>query len=204
MTRGRLAGRLSALALLVAILPPGLSLASPAEVSVSDNSFSPKSERVLVGERVVWSRASGSSNAHNVREDGKLFRNGDPTTGPIDFGVVFSAGRFRYRCEVHGGGGMEGVIEVPVKLLPDPQGSAFTARWAKSRTETGQIFDAQYRIGTSGTWKSWLSNTRELMAIFGAKDKPVGVERKTTYQIRARSGRGTTNSLWSPPVSFTP
>lgn len=173
---------------------------------MSDDAFTPGSVRILVGETVVWSRASGSTNAHNVREDGKLFRNGEPTTGPIDFGVVFSSGTFRYRCEVHGtaNGGMDGFIRVPVKVQPPPDGLNFTVRWAKPHTETGQLYDVQYRVGTSGNWQTWRSNTRDFFAVFGAEGKPISVKNNTTYQLRARSGRGSTNSLWSPPVPFTP
>ncbi|MGH2724685.1 MAG: cupredoxin domain-containing protein [Actinomycetota bacterium] len=174
------------------------------EVSVQDNLFDPHDVSGKVGDSVHWSRTL-VGNPHNVQEDGQLFRSGAPSPGPIDFTVKFSAGKFHYFCEVHGSqaGGMDGLVKVKPKILAKPPGLPFTVRWASTSTETGSVFDVQYKVGT-GKWKNWKKNVSGFKAVFGKNGKPVTVKKGKKYSLRARSQEGDIESLWSPKASFKP
>lgn len=177
----------------------------PQDVVYSDNAFAPTSLAVRVTTEVDWRRAPGSLNQHNVREDHGVFRSGAPSNQPFQMVRVFSAGTFRYYCEVHGSitGGMRGQIRVPVSISSTPSGAPFTVRWAAYGTTTGTRWDVQYRIG-DGSWRSWKSTTSAFSAVFGAKDSPKRVRSGTTYGIRARSRNGNAASDWSPPKTYRP
>lgn len=190
---------LSAMALL-----PLTAQAATTEVTVGDRFFNPDKVDVLVGAAVHWS-SDGTNDPHNVREDSKIFRSGAATRSPISYKRVFSAGTFHYFCEKHGfkGGGMDGLVRVPVKVMADPQGLVFTVRWATAGSNTGTAYDVQYRVG-SGSWKTWKNDTNGAAGAFGKADDPVAVESGEAYSFRARSLKGDAASRWSPVATFTP
>jgi plastocyanin len=202
-----------ALGLVVALVGVALALAVPAPAGVAsktvllgDDFFDPRRVTVAVGGAVTWDRPASTDDRHNVREDGRIFRSGDPTADDaFSYTVVFSAGTFHYYCEVHGGpsGGMAGVVRVPVTLLAAPSGLPFTVRWATAATRTGDRFDVQFRVG-SGPWRAWRQGTSSFQAVFGKDGRPVRVKGGATYTFRARSLSGSARSRWSPPRSFTP
>jgi Tol biopolymer transport system component len=175
----------------------------PLPVFVADNAFQPDIVRAGVGGQIRWERAEGAVNSHNIREDGQIFRSGDPTTDPIDFQRIFSAGTFHYYCEFHGAAVMDGQVKIPVAIRAGPGGLPFTVRWASPATETGSLFDVMFRVG-SGSWRTWKTNTSLGEAVFGANGRPVRLVDGRRYSFRARSQEGDAQSLWSPVRSFVP
>ncbi len=161
------------------IAPTGVAAV---EVAVDDNLYSPSLVSVAARGTVHWSRVRGSRNTHNLRENGGLFRSGNPTSGAINFTVRFSAGTYRYQCEIHGPD-MAGLVRVPVAVSASPVGLPFTVIWAGAGTTTGSRFDVQYRID-SGPWRTWKSTTAR-SAIFGSQNLPVRVVKgKNTASAR--------------------
>jgi plastocyanin len=86
-------------------------------VELTNNTFSPLSVTIQVGESVSWRRVNGF---HNVHADDNSFRlggaNGAPSSSWITVSHAFTqVGTVRYYCEVHGapnGGGMAGIVIV--------------------------------------------------------------------------------------------
>lgn len=209
MSRTRVLGPalvVAAVSALVAGLPSGPGRVAYPTVAVRDDFFEPRRVTARVGGSVTWDRPATTQHRHNVREDGRIFRSGDPTqSDAFSYTVVFSAGTFHYFCEVHGGptGGMDGLVRVPVTLLAEPSGLPFTVRWATASGQTGDRFDVQFRVG-SREWRTWRAGTASLQGVFGKNGKPVRVRDGVTYWFRARSLSGTARSRWSPPRSFVP
>ena len=191
---------LVAVALTTVLALPGLSRAATTEVAVDDDFFSPGVATIALGDSVHWSRAGGSNGNHNVAEVSGIFRSGDPTTGAIDLTVVFSAGSFRYWCEIHSPD-MDGTIAVPVKIRSAPSGLPFTVAWASLSTTSGSKWDIQYKVG-NGLWRNWKTDTTSFKGVFGKRNVPVRVVAGRTYRFRARSQSGTATSLWAPVRSF--
>lgn len=193
----------------LALLVPAPGYAGTAEVEIGDHFFAPDAVRGSVGGSVRWVRAPASNGVHNVREDGRLFRSGPPTSGPIDYTAVFSSGTFHFFCETHGGPlgsgytGMDGFVRVPVSISRRPAGLPFTVRWASGASETGNAYDVQFRIG-SGDWRTWKKDTTNNKGVFGKDARPVRVRAGTRYSFRARSQDGPNASGWSPPASLRP
>jgi hypothetical protein len=185
------------------VLPPasvgGLLLDPVTLVTISDDAFTPAATKVKLAGTVEWVRAVGSVNSHNVAEVGGIFRSGDPTADPIFYDRTFSAGTFRYECEIHAG--MAGAVKVKPRTSAKPRGTPFTLTWATAKTDTGTRFAVQYRVGKSA-WRTWKKSTTAFKAVFGASGKPVTVKAGTIYGFRVRSGEGTTWSRWSPIVTF--
>lgn len=198
MAARRSAGRIGVLAcsVVAAALYPGAANGAPAEVEVGDDFFRLASVSVSVDETVTWQKATSGS--HSVHQLVNLFDSGSPTSAAFQFQRVFSAGTFKYVCEVHSF--MDGTVKVPVTVLPDGGIDGFPLiRWASASSNTGNRFDVQYKVG-SGKWKTWLTDRRTKQAIFG-DDDPVELKVGTTYRFRARSQKGTNAtrvSNWSP------
>jgi hypothetical protein len=182
----------------------------PTPITINDDFFAPdRATRDFEnGPSFHWSRQLGAVDQHNVRQDDKLFRSGNPTTGPIEFSVDASAGSFHYYCEIHGSpnGGMDGVIKVR-PLLTEPftvnEFDTFGVEWADGSTTTGSLFDVRYRIGSS-KWKIWKNDTSKTHATFGNNNKPAKVVPGKTYKVEARSEKANTDkrSGWSPALSY--
>ena len=176
--------------------------AAPLRVVVRDDRFDDRVVGRAVGTQVRWATADGAENIHNVREDSFLFDSGDPEAPPWSYTRTFSAGTFHYYCDTHGrpGGGMDGLVKVPVKILDGPDGRPFTVQWATAGSNTGGRFNVQFRIGT-GNWKAWKKGTTANKAVFGSGGRPVTVEQHKTYKFRAKSRNGIGASRWSPVKS---
>jgi len=202
--------RLSMLTLAIVI---AMLMSVPAEagiggVTVSDNDFTPATLSGTLGGNVVWDWAPSVYNTHNVRQNKRLFRSGDPTSNPNTIFIrTPSAGNYPYYCEIHGSAVMNGVIRISPIVGQAPSGLPFTVVWASSGTNTGNAFDVQYRVG-SGDWTTWKTDTTAFSDIFGDGDDPVVVQSGVTYRIRARSQKSVTAtgkvSKYSPAVAFTP
>ena len=185
------------------LLAPGSVGAATKGVKVEDDRFAPRRVAVRVGDVVHWTRAGDSFNPHNVHQSASLFRSGAVTPGRINFRARFSSGTFPYLCQLHASVGMRGVVRVPAAIGRAPAGLNFSVRWANGRTNTGNRFDVQYRIG-SGKWRGWRTNTRSVSGVFGKGGRPVRVVNGKRYSIRARSQKKRGESGWSPVKSFRP
>lgn len=202
--RGSVA-RVALMTVVLAVLVPGPAAAGTMNVEIVDSEFRPDIIGNRVGDTVRWFNDGTTLFNHNVREDGELFRSGEPTSGLIDFPVVFSAGTFHYYCEIHGNesGGMDGLVRIPVRISAAPDGLKFTVRWATEASETGNVYDVQFRVG-SGDWRSWKRDTSRNKGVFGENGNPVRVRDGVLYRFRARSQEGSAVSRWSPVRSFRP
>lgn len=187
------------LATLVCFSPGPLGAATKG-VKVTDNSYKPSAVGLRVGDSVRWTAAADSFNTHNVRAERQLFYSG-PLQANIDFQTRFSAGAFRYYCELHVASGMRGIVKVPVTVSAAPQGLPFTVRWAGGKTKTGGKYDIQFRIGTKW-WRTWKTNATTGSGVFGKGRKPVAVVNGKKYSFRGRSQNKKGASRWSPPRSF--
>ena len=188
------------LAVLVCLAPAPLGAATKG-VKVADNFFNRKNVGVRVGDSVRWTAAATSFENHNVREDRKLFYSG-VVQANIDFQTRFSAGTFRYYCELHvSTDGMRGIVNVPVTLSLAPQGLPFTVRWATGKSKTGGKYDVEFRVGTK-RWRTWKTNAITGSGVFGKGKKPVAVVNGKKYSFRARSQSKKGASRWSPTRSF--
>jgi plastocyanin len=188
----------------LAVLASGSVGAATRQVVIEDNSFTPRSVRLGVGDLVRWTRSGGAFGSHNVRAAKKpLFYSGPATTNPnFSFSRRFSAGQFLYWCEVHTTI-MRGVVRVPAVIRRAPKGLNFGAQWATGRTNTGGRFDIQFRVG-SGRWRPWRTNTKSVKGVFGKGGRPVRVVDNKRYSIRARSQAKGRESDWSPVKSIRP
>lgn len=193
----------------VMLLPLDARAAVTRSVTIVDDAFSRSTITANAIDAVRWTRRDDAVGAHNVRQDGRIFRSGSPTEdAAFSYVVRFSAGTYHYYCEVHGepAGGMAGYVRVVPVVSSSPDGLPFTLRWASSTTRTGTRFDVQYRIGSSTTWKVWRSNSTSVSGVFGANRSPVGVRDGTTYRFRVRSrklvGETWRISGYSPVKSF--
>ena len=184
---------------LVCLAPAPLGAATKG-IKVGDNFFKPASVNVRVGDSVRWVATPASFEVHNVREESKLFYSGSLRSN-IDFKARFSAGKFRYFCELHVSSGMRGVVNVPATVTAAPQGLPFTVRWATGKTKTGGKYDVQFRIGTK-RWRTWKTNATTGSGVFGKGRKPVAVVNGKKYSFKARSQNKKGASHWSPPRSF--
>ena len=189
------------LVLLVAVLSAALfpvSHAASIAVTARDNAFEPDRVRARIGQEVVWTNAASAQEAHNVREDHKIFYSGTAFDIDLSFSRVFSAGTFHYFCERHGfrRGGMDGTVKVPVKLSAAPSGPNFTVAWATGASNTGSKYTVHYRVG-SGAWKTWKAGTSARSATFK------GAVSGKRYTFRAKSLKGDAASKWSPLASIT-
>jgi hypothetical protein len=187
---------------------PAAAGAAPRQISVGDDFFSPKKpppRSFQGGSSFHWSRGGGSNGRHNVRQDDRLFRSGNPLTGPINFSIDASAGSYHYYCELHGSssGGMSGVVRVRPRAVPDSVGEVLV-QWADSNTNTGSRFDVRYRVDR-GRWKTWRNDTSRFQGKFGRNDHPVNYRpNRHTYKIEVRSERGQVSkrSDWSPALTL--
>jgi plastocyanin len=204
--------------LLMVIVVGALAYASVAsaaatQIKVNDSFYAPDNPPVrnlLSGASFTWTRATGSTLQHNVRQDFGIFSSGSVTTGPINFSIRASAGTYHYYCTAHGtpSGGMDGVVRVRPIFLSSPEGAPFTVKWALpvttpgTGTNTGNQFDVRYRVGTSATWKIWKNDVSARSGVFGQNGQPVQVLLGRTYQFQARSQKVPTQpSGWSPTLT---
>jgi plastocyanin len=92
-------------------LAPGARAVDQA-VNVEDNRFTFARVAVKPGETVTWTTSGGGT--HNVAfEDGLLVYPSPPRQGPWSTMRTFvDPGTYRYFCQIHGGLGMTGVVDV--------------------------------------------------------------------------------------------
>lgn len=158
---------------------------------------------------VNWTRGVDGDARHSITQDDGLFRL-PPTKADIDYRVFFSAGTFRYFCEIHGspGRGMDGLVRVAPTTDTEPLGPNFDVIWAfDERRETGDIFDVRFRRQGTSKWKLWLRNTRLHKDEFGLDGQPQPAVTGRTYEFQVRSkdeDDPRDRSGWSPVLTVTP
>ena len=195
------------LAIFLALLVTAPAWAGVTTVNLGDNFFDPDNALLAApGEQVTWEWPN-NSNLHNVRQDKKLFYSGSATSNSnASFTRTFSAGSFHYYCEVHGNA-MDGLVRVKPSTEAAPPSDSFTVTWATSGSNTGNVFDVQYKVGT-GDWTTWKTDTSQVSDVFGDGGDPVNVQAGTKYSFRARSQKSddanSKVSGYSPKKSFTP
>lgn len=116
---------------------------TPVVIEVRNNSFSPASVTINVGDTVIWRRIEGF---HNVRADDDSFRLGEPDGSPSSSWTEVShtfteIGTVPYYCEVHGSpGGINMAGEVIVQAAPPTTTptSTGTATATSTATTTGE------------------------------------------------------------------
>jgi hypothetical protein len=198
---------ISAAAVVLAL--PAVAGAAPRKIDVGDDFFSPKNppaRNFENGPSFRWSRGVGSTGDHNIRQDDRLFRSGNLTTGPINFAINASAGSYHYYCELHGSrqGGMAGRVKVRPIAETDHAVGEVEVVWADANTDTGSRFDVRYRVDQR-KWKTWKNDTPSFHAAFGHNDNPVDYRpNRHTYKIEVRSERRRVkkHSDWSPPLTL--
>jgi plastocyanin len=198
---------ISATAVVLAL--PATAGAAPREIDIGDNFFSPRkppARNFANGPSFRWSNGGGTGNRHNVRQDDRLFRSGDPTRHPINFAINASAGSYHYYCERHGSpqGGMAGRVKVRPIAETDHAPGEVEVVWADSNTDTGSRFDIRYRVGQR-RWKIWKNDTPKFHAAFGHNDNPVNYRpNRHTNKIKERSERRRVkkHSDWSPALTL--
>ncbi|MEA2273491.1 MAG: hypothetical protein QOI98_2199 [Solirubrobacteraceae bacterium] len=125
----------------------------------SNNTFTPKTVTIDVGETVSWHNNGGD---HNVVFDdagqGQRYRNGDPSVGPWNASHKFStAGTFQYYCEVHRSSGMVGTVVVnggagtttPTQTTPTAGPALVSVRVAK--VQHGMSVRGRMNVGYDGS-----------------------------------------------------
>ena len=198
---------ISAAAVVLAL--PAAAGAAPRKIDVGDNFFSPKNppaRNFENGPSFRWSRTGRSTGDHNIRQDDRLFRSGNLTTGPINFAINASAGSYHYYCELHGSrqGGMAGLVKVRPIAETDHAVGEVEVVWADANTDTGSRFDVRYRVDQR-QWKTWKNDTSKFQAAFGLNDNPVNYRpNRHTYKIKVRSERRRVkkHSDWSQALTL--
>jgi len=213
MSGGRVIGAVAIAAVAAVVLSAPAWGGGVEEISVTDagdDSFQPKLVERAVGDAsIVWKWDPANEDDHNVIQDKRLFRSGDPVPVDEDFTLDPSAGTFGYYCVVHGDddSGMRGKLRIAPSLgAIRRQGpiDSFEVRWATDNLDSGDRFDVHYRVGDR-RWKSWRRNSGKIEGEFGANDKPLNVKPNRIYSFRARSKDSDNpkrRSGWSPVVSI--
>jgi hypothetical protein len=230
--------RAARIGVLVATLGILGALPSPANAGIGfitveamdENEFAPRKESytLLASPNFVWQWGDSGDDGvalrkHNVRQDDRLFRSGDPSKSPVEectsigssqgcYELSASAGTYRYYCENHGGPGgqgMSGKIKVAPALLGDITADSIGISWG-TRFDgspvhtTGDQFDVRFRVN-DGSWRHWKTNTAKRKGVFGKNDNPVDVKVGRTYDFKARSEKSSNPSRrsgWSPKLSY--
>jgi plastocyanin len=202
---------LGVLAALLAVPTFASAGGGPQPVVFKDNQFVPaiSPETTAPQSTINWNREAGSVGSHNIRQDDKLFRSGNPSASFSSYSRRPSAGTFHYYCENHGSptSGMQGKLRVtPVvgRGFPD---STFKVLWASADTNTGSAFDVRFRV-PGGEWRNWRNDTTKFSGHFGRNDRPVAVVPGAEYDFQVRSEKASNpakRSNWSPPYEiFSP
>jgi plastocyanin len=196
---------ISAAAALLAL--PAAAGGAPRAIDVGDDFFSPQrppARELQPGASFTWASGSGTFNRHNVRQDDKLFRSGNPTRS-LDFSIRASAGTFHYYCELHRSNGMTGVVKVRPTIIPTSAPGQAVVRWASENTNTGSRFDVRYRVDDR-RWKTWKNDTAKIQGSFGRNDKPVNYTSRHIYSVKVRSERRQVSkrSGFSPAIRIVP
>jgi plastocyanin len=143
--------KLFLLLLFIAGLIPQIATAETHIITVSDNSFSPASLTIQVGDTIEWRNAAGG-NPHNVTSDDGTSFSSD-TNNAFNFPVTFnSAGSFPYTCTLHPGQ-MNGTITVVESTNGDFLFNAgLNGSWWGGLARSGEGGQIEVSDGGNGTF----------------------------------------------------
>jgi hypothetical protein len=160
----------------------------PTDITVADDFFSPDREAQILESSTSWNWDDSVLDEHNVRQDDKLFYSGEETSDPnASFTTKLASGTYRYHCEVHGNGVMDGVVTVePLVGPPASDLESFRMTWGDPLVAKPSRYDVKYRVD-NGRWKDWIKDKTAVSREFGKNDKPVDVDTGKLYAFRART-----------------
>jgi plastocyanin len=191
MRTSRVLGVLAALvlSLLASPIAPASTAAADANVTVANMAFGPSRVTVGVGDTVTWTFQDAT--AHTVTSDDGFFDT-PPTSGGASRTIRFrSAGTFPYHCSIHSM--MVGRVSVPVSATGSAE-DGWKLRWLAGEPKN-RAYDVQVRRKGSSSWMSLRKSTTTGSARF---DPGNG-----TWQVRARTHKGSATSGWSPAVTLS-
>jgi plastocyanin len=172
---------------------PGHSVsaeAGSAAVAVANMAFGPSRVTVGVGDTVTWTFQDATT--HTATSDDGFFDTG-PSSGGVSRTVRFrSAGTYPYHCSIHSM--MVGRVSVPVSATGSVE-DGWKVRWLAGENPKNRAYDVQVRRKGASTWTSLRKSTTTGSARFDPG--------KGTWQVRARTHKGTATSGWSPAVTLS-
>ena len=165
-----------------AVLPPPKITLILATIDGGCGASSPGAVELSQG--VTWSNQSGATRRIEQKQGFWSFTVSD---GGSHLTATNASGTYKVRCD---DGAYFDTVEVSI-TKGKTTGNSFTLTWASSAAAGSWRYDVQYRIGSSGTFKTWKSATSLRSATFN------GVNGKT-YDFRARAIRNGQKVGWSP------
>lgn len=154
-------------------------------VTVQNMTFGPAAVTVRVGETVTWTFQDALS--HSATSDNGFFNTGLASSGQQRSVRFRSAGIFRYHCISHPH--MTGKVKVPVRATGS-RADGWKIVWLVGDNPRNRTYDVQVRrVGTTA-WKSFRSRTAKASGRFDPG--------RGTWQVRARTWKGSAKSAWSP------
>lgn len=197
----RLVRRAAPLGVLLVLALQSSALAVTANVSMTDNVFTPTTASINTGDSVKWT--NNGSNVHTSTGDAPLSLWDSGTVGVGGtFTFAFTAGgKYKYHCTFHQSLGMIGTVSVKIKATPPsgPAGTIFTITVASINAPAGFVYDIQKK-NPGGVFQNWMLNVTNKSVTFNSTGQPTG-----TYQFRSRlhkTSNGATSS-YSAAKSIT-
>ena len=161
-----------------------------AKVTVANMSFGPSRVTVAVGETVTWTFQDATS--HTATSDNGFFNTGAASGGASRTVRFRSAGTFPYHCMFHPH--MVGRVGVPVSASGSAE-DGWKLRWLAGDNPGNRAYDVQVRRKGATTW----TYLRKATTAGSARYDPG----KGTWQVRARTLKGSARSGWSPMVTLS-
>jgi len=195
----RLATRSTLLSLLLVLVIAGSASAATANVSMTENVFTPQAVTIKVGDSVTWT--NNGTIAHTSTDDAPfLWDSGSVAVGD-SFTFAFTAGgKYPYHCTFHQDLGMFGTVSVKITASPPsgPVGTQFTITVATVGAPLPFHYDIMQK-DPGGTFKQ-LFSIRTTSFVFDSTGQPTG-----TYQFisRVRNADTMAKSGFSPARSIT-
>jgi plastocyanin len=168
----------------------GPTSARAGTVTVMGMMFMPGTVSTTRGGSVTWTNQD--SLAHTVTSDQGLWDSGTKLPGATYTRTFTSAGTFAYHCNIHPE--MHGKVSVPLSATGSPS-KGYKLTWATAKGAGGITYDVQTRLG-AGKWVS-------LKAATTGTHAKLDPAKAGKYSIRARTGKGSARSGWSPTVTVT-
>ncbi|HEX7392258.1 MAG TPA: cupredoxin domain-containing protein [Thermoplasmata archaeon] len=97
--------------------------AADVSITIGDNFFSPASQTVFVGDRVIWTNTGGNIHTVTSTTPAGILDSGNIASGNTYEFTFATEGTFNYRCIYHP---MTGSITV-ISVIPEFQSGAFVA-----------------------------------------------------------------------------
>jgi plastocyanin len=165
-------------------------VARAGSVTVANMAFSPAAVSTSLGGSVTWTFSD--SVAHTTTSDQGFWDSGTKTGGTTYSHTFASAGTFAYHCSIHPM--MHGTVKVPL-TSKGTASKGYKLTWATAKGANGITYEVQTRLG-SGKWVSLKKGTTGTHAKFNPA-------KAGKYSVRARTGKGSAKSGWSPSLTVT-